>query len=74
MNVLKSVGRWMKNRTKTVSGEPWIQPGTISSVGDAIACAHVKSLKQAIIYTLFDYNIKLFKLVMKFLYSSVIVC
>ena len=27
--------------------------GMISSVGDAIACAHVKSLKQA---TLFDYN------------------
>ena len=29
------------------------EAGTISSVGDAITCAHVKSLKQA---TLFDYN------------------
>ena len=48
------------NALNNVPGEPWIQAGTISSVGDAIAC-----------YTLFDYNTKL---VMKFLYSSVIVC
>ena len=41
----------------------------LAQSADAIACAHVKSL-----YTLFDYNIQLFKLVMKFLYSSVIVC